>query len=74
MPPVVRPHVRVQVGKGIKFTELEGLLRSIVELQPGGCRTCGLTGFDFSIVVNPDPTLGKKLNGVPGVTGVTIGS
>ena len=74
MPAVARPHVRIQVGQGIQLAQLEGLLQHIVASQPGGCRTCGLGGFDFSIVVNPDPELAlKAITGAPGVTGLTVG-
>lgn len=80
MPPiaaktVVKPHVRISVNKGIKYAQLEGLLKQIVEAQPGGCRDCGLLGFDFSIIVsNPDPKLKLGgLDGLPGVKGFTVG-
>jgi len=68
-----KPHVRFQVEKNIQLEQLEGLLKRIVEAQPGGCRTCGLAGFDFSIVVDPGPAFARKLEGVPGVSGMTVG-
>lgn len=74
MPGVARPHVRIQVAQGIQLAQLEGLLKNIVASQPGGCRTCGLGGFDFSILVNPDPELQlKPIVGAAGVTGLTVG-
>jgi hypothetical protein len=66
-----RPHVRLQVEHGIQLEQLQNLVNHIVQLQPGGCRTCGLGGFDFSIVVDPDPALTKGFHGAPGVTGFT---